>query len=429
MNVLNLLFGFGSFYFLVRMLDKELFGIWALFVATTSIFEMARNGLIQNALIKYLSHSSTEESPEILSASFSLSAIIMACCILINIALAGYLAHLWHYPGLAKMFYAYSVVYLLQGALSQLQWIEQANLSFVGILISSAIRQGGFFIYVLVCFIFHYPTSLMTLIFVQAIAVCTAAVTEYFFVRKHLMFSFRIHVGWIKKLFNYGKFVFGTAISSILANTINQMMLGALLSPAAAGAFNVAGRIISLVDQPTTALAAIVFPQSAKRFATQGNEAIKYLFEKSVGTTLALLIPCLLVPIFFPGFVVRIIAGNNYPETIPIIQLTALVCLFNPYDLMFGTIMDSIGKPKLNFVILLLFTILKLTLNFVLIEQYGIMGAVYATLIADVVIFVVKVFFLKKELNIRLLNTLIYAQRFYPEFFSNYIRPVLKRQN
>ena len=45
LNIQQVLFGFGSFYFLVRMLDKQSFGIWTLFVATTSIFEMARSGL------------------------------------------------------------------------------------------------------------------------------------------------------------------------------------------------------------------------------------------------------------------------------------------------------------------------------------------------------------------------------------------------
>jgi len=151
MNMLNLLFGFGSFYLLVRMLDKHSFGIWTLFIATTTIFEMARNGLIQNALIKYLSHGSEKENSDILSASFFLSAIVMLGCIIINISIAGYLANLWHYQGLVSMFYAYSIVYLLQGVLSQFQWIEQANLSFKGILITNIIKQGGFFAYVLVC--------------------------------------------------------------------------------------------------------------------------------------------------------------------------------------------------------------------------------------------------------------------------------------
>jgi lipopolysaccharide exporter len=419
-NMQTLLFGFGSFYLLVRLLDKHSFGIWSLFVVTTTIFDMARSGLIQNSLIKFLSHSEDKEKHDILSASFFLSGVLMIACIIINVSMAGYLANLYHYQELVMMFYAYNIVYLLQGVLSQFQWIEQANLSFKGIFISNSLKQGGFFFYVLACYVFHLTTSLMHLIYVQAICAFAGAIVEYFFVRKFLFFSFKVKKFWVKKLFNYGKFVFGTSISSILANTINVMMLGALLSADAAGVFNVASRIANLVDIPTIALATIVFPQSAKRFVSEGHQAIKYLYEKSVGTILAVLIPCLLFLILFPNFTVHIIAGGRYADSIPVVRLIALACIFNPFGLLFGTILDSIGKPKVNFVILVLFTILKLTLNFTMIKGYGIMGAVYATLIADAIMFIAQVIILKKELAVNMFNTLIYAARFYPEFLRVY---------
>jgi lipopolysaccharide exporter len=427
MNIQSLLFGFGGFYMLVRLLDKHSFGIWVLFVATTTIFDMARSGLIQNALIKFLSHSSEEEGHDIVSASFFLSGVLMIACILVNIIIAPYLAGLWHYSGLVLMFYTFNIVYLFQGLLSQFQWIEQARLSFKGILITNTIKQGGFFFYILACFVFHFNILLMNLIYAQAICAFLGSVVEYFFIKKYLFFSFKINKAWIGKLFGYGKYVFGTSISSVLANTINQMMLGALLSPVAAGVFNVAARITNLVDIPTTALSTIVFPQSAKRFATEGHNAIKYLYEKSVGTVLAVLIPCLLILFLFPGFVVGIVAGRNYADSIPVVKIIALACLFNPFGLLFGTMLDSIGKPKVNFIILILFTILKLALNLVLIKLYGVMGAVYATLIADLVVFVAQVIILRKELGVNVFNTFTYAVRFYPEFFRNY-KIFLKRK-
>jgi hypothetical protein len=48
------------------------------------------------------------------------------------------------------------------------------------------------------------------------------------------------------------------------------------------------------------------------------------------------------------------------------------------------------------------------------------MGAVYATLIADAIMFIAQVIILKKELAVNMLNTLIYAARFYPEFLRAY---------
>jgi lipopolysaccharide exporter len=425
LNIQQLLFGFGSFYLLVRMLDKQSFGIWTLFIATTSIFEMARSGLIQYSLIKFLSESPEQEKPKIISASFVLSGILMCICIAVNLSIAGYLSRLWHYPGLLPMFIVFNVVYILQGVLAQFQWIEQAHLRFQGILITTMIRQGGFFLFILFSFILHKRISLITLIYAQAVCTGIGACTEYFYVRNFLSISFHLHLDWIRKLFGYGKFVFGTYISTVLSGSITQMMLGTMLSPIAAGSYNVAIRIVNLTDIPTNALGAIVFPQSAKRFATQGIDAGKYLYEKSVGTIVAILVPLVIFVFCFPGFVVRIVAGTHYGEAVPMVQFIILTCLFSPFDRFFGVILDSIGRAKLNFIIIFLSITLTLLLNYILIARIGIMGCIYGTLTIDVLIFIIRQILLYKILNVNPLSPFIYAYRFYPEFIRNYIKPLL----
>lgn len=428
LNIQALLFGFGGFYLLVRMLDKHHYGIWTLFVAITTIFEMARNGLIQNALIKFLSEGMEEDKPKIISASFVLSGLLMLVCILLNISLAGYFSRLWHFPELVNMFLMFNLVYVLQGLLAQFQWIEQANLQFRGILLTTIIRQGGYFLYIFLSFIFHWPISLMNLIYVQGLCAAVATCIQYFIVQRILFVSYQWHYDWVKKLFNYGKYVFGTFISSILANTINQMMLGTMISPDAAGSYNVALRIASLADIPTNALGTIVFPQSAKRFAEKGKDSGKYLYEKSVGTILAILVPFVLFIFIFPGFVVRTIAGANYTDAIPLVRFVILTFLLNPFIRLFGTILDSIGRPRINFLITIIFTILILTLSYIMIKHFGIMGCVYGTLLADIAIVVVMQIIMYKELNVNVLNTFIYAGRFYPEFLNSYIRPLLRKR-
>jgi lipopolysaccharide exporter len=425
LNIQQLLFGFGSFYLLVRMLDKQDFGIWTLFVATTSIFEMARSGLIQYALIKFLSESPDEEKPKIVSASFILSGLIMCVCIAINLSIAGYLSRLWHYPALVRMFILFNGVYILQGLLSQFQWIEQAHLNFHGILVTTMMKQGGFFLFIFVSFIFHSPISLVDLIYAQAVFTGIGMMAEYFFIRNYLKVSWHLHLEWIKKLFGYGKFVFGTYLGTVLSGSINQMMLGTMISPAAAGSYNVSIRIVNLTDIPTNALGAIVFPQSAKRFAIQGIEAGKYLYEKSVGTILALLIPLIIFVFCFPAYVVRLVAGAKYGEAVPMVQFIILTCLFSPFDRFFGVILDSIGRAKLNFVIISAFISISLVLNYFLIGRLGIMGCIYGTLIADIIVFIVRQSLLYKILNVNPLSPFHYAWRFYPEFFRQYIKPLL----
>ena len=236
-------------------------------------------------------------------------------------------------------------------------------------------------------------------------------------------------MGWIKQLFNYGKFAFGTSISAILAPTITQMMLGALLSPVATGGYNIAMRITSLTAIPSSVIGAIVFPQSSKRFATEGRDAIKYLYEKSVGAVLAILIPGLLFIFLFPGFVVHLIAGGNYPETISVTRLVIITCISTPFARQFGTILDSIGMAKINFIFILFSTAAEWTVGYIMINKYGLIGAAYGTLIVDSSILIAIQIILSKKLGVNILNSFIYAIRFYPEFFNKYIRPINKAQD
>jgi len=166
----------------------------------------------------------------------------------------------------------------------------------------------------------------------------------------------------------------------------------------------------------------IVFPQSAKRMATEGKAGIKYLYEKSVGTLIALLIPGVLFLYLFSDFVVTLVAGTNYKDTIPLLHITLLYCLFTPYGRQFGNILDSVGKTRLTFFVVLMVTSINIGLNYIFISRLGVLGAAYATLTAHIIGFFIGQSILRKELNVSIKNTFIYAWQFYPEFFRKYLK-------
>jgi len=415
-------FSIGSFYILLRILGPKEYGVWVLFMVTTTIIETVRGGLLQNALIKFLAAEEKSEHHKITAASFTISGILSLICIVLILGFGNVLANIWNAPELVKIFNTYCITFIISGILTQFNCILQANLQFRSIFISSFIMQMAFFSYVAFCFFFAVKISLINLVYIQIGTNITGALIAFLLVRNYLSISFKIYADWMKKLFNYGKYAFGTSISSILSVTVDQMMLGAILSPVQAGAYNVAVRITNLLDIPTNAVAVIVFPQSAKRMVTEGKEGIKYLYEKSVGTLIALLVPGVLFLYLFSDFVVTLIAGNIYKDTIPLLQITLLYCLFTPYGRQFGNILDSIGKTRLTFFVVLLVTSINIGLNYIFIIKMGVLGAAYATLAAHIIGLYIGQSILKKELNVSIKNTFIYAWQFYPEFFRKYIK-------
>lgn len=431
-NFSGVFFGFASFFFLVRLLTKHDFGTWTLFMSTITILESVRNGLIQSALIKFISSTEKEEHPQIITASFTISGIITIVCVIVNLCFAHLLAELWNSPELTYMFYFYNLTFLISGVFTQFNCIETANLDFKGVFVTNFIRQGSFFAYILFVFLFNVKLEMLHLVWAQIFSAIISVVPAYFYVRSGLIFTkisdvFKNDAVWIKKLFGYGKYAFGTSVSSLLSGTIDQMMLGAMLSPAASGAFNIAVRITNLIDIPTNAMAVIVFPQSARRMATEGKDAIKYLYEKSVGTTLAILLPGVVFLYFFADWVIWLIAGAKYADSIPLLRVTLLYCLLIPYGRQFGTVLDSMGRTKITFYLVLCTALINLGLNYLLIGQFGVMGAAYATLCSNVVGFVVAQRVLSKEVGVNIFNTFIYMWRFYPDFYEKYVKPQLNK--
>lgn len=427
-NFSGVFFGFAGFYILVRVLNKQDFGVWTLFMSVTTIMEAIRSGLIQNALVKYLSAADKSEHTAIISASTAISGMVTAFCVGLIFVFAPYLSHIWDSPQLVGIMYIYILVFISTGFLTQFNAVEQANLRFNGIFINNFIRQSSFFGFVLVCYLLNFQVKLLYLVWVQLGSVVISTLVAFSYVRHNFAFDFAIDRSWLGKLFGYGKYSFGTSVSSLLSGTVDQMMLGALLSPAASGAFNIAVRITNLIDIPGNAIAVVVFPQSSRRMEEEGKGAIKYLYEKSVGTTLALVFPGVLFLYLFSDYVIHFIAGEKYADSIPLLQVTLLYCLLIPYGRQFGTILDSIGKTRVTFLVVVGTTVANLALNYLLIVKYGVMGAAYATLISNILGFAVAQIILKKEVDVSLGNTIVYMFRFYPEFFEKYILPVWKKK-
>jgi len=420
-NFSGVFFGFASFYILVRVFSKHDFGIWTLFLTVTTIQEIVRSSLVQNALIKFISSEDEDEKPKIISASFTISGVMTIICVIFNFIFAHYLADLWDAKPFANILILYNVVFLVTGFLTQFNCIEQAHLSFKGVFWSNFIRQSSFFLAVLIALITQIEIQLIYLVYVQIFGAVFSTIISYNHVKEHLKVSFKIEREWISKIFNYGKFAFGTSVSSILSTSIDQMMLGSIISPKASGSFNIAVRITNLVEIPTSAVAAIVFPQSAKRLTSEGIEAVKYLYEKSVGTIIAILLPSLIILFLFSDVFITIIAGKTYEDAVPLLRITLFYSLFVPFGRQFGTILDSIGKTKITFVVVVIVALINILLNYFLINKIGILGAAYATLLSNIIGFVIAQIILRRILNVNLLHTFIYAFRFYPEFYKKYI--------
>ena len=426
-NLAGVVFGTGSFFLLVRILSTHDYGVWALYMTTVTILNILRDGLIKSALIKFLSGAQDQDKPKIMTAALHINIAISLFCVSLIFVFGNLLANYLNAPEMVSLLYLFSAVYILNGFLTQFNSVEQANLQFKGVFISNIAFQAVYFSFVLYCFVFKIELNLYYLVLVQILGSVVSALLAYLHTRSFLNFAQGFHLQWVKKMLHYSKYSSGTSISSILSGTLDQWMLGNMMTPAASGVFNIAVRIVNLFNIPVNAVASIVFPQSALRIQTEGKDSIRYLYEKSVGTILAILIPGLIFVYAFPELILFLLAGDKYTNAVDLLRVTLLYCLLVPFGSQFGTILDSIGKTKTTFYIVLITASTNLTLNYFFIKSLGLIGAAYATLISNIIGFVIAQIILNKELGVKFYHAFVYAYRFYPEFYRDYFIPVLRK--
>ena len=422
--------GVGSFILLIRILDKSDFGTWILFLTITALTELGKDGFIRNGLIKFLADSPKSEHAKIITAGFGLNVILSLAIIILILLFSNSLSSIWNSPRIATMFQLYIISTVFLVPYSHFIYIQQGNFKFKGTLLTTLTRKGIFFGGVIALFYLDLPNEnhLFYLVLLDAFCIALGTITSYFHVKEFQFKPNKPDIQWFKKLFHYGKFVFGTGIGANLIKMIDQWMLGSILSTATVSIYTAALRINNFVDMPTTAISTIIFPVSAKRNKTEGTSSTKFLYEKSVAAILCITLPAILFVVIFADYIILIIAGKDYVESIDLLRITIFYTVFTPFGRQFGTLLDSIGKPQLTFTTLMIVTLSNVIFNYIFITHYGILGAVYGTFTAKVVGFIVSMVILKRTINVSIFNIFVYLLDFYKATGTQITR-LLKRGN
>lgn len=416
------LFGFINFYILIRVLSKEDFGAWVLFISVASLMELIKHGFVRNPLIRYLAMSSKEESSSIQTASVALNIIVGVLEVGLLFLCSLYLSDFWDSPQLASLFRIYMLSTVFFVPINHFDVIQQARMQFKGTFLSNFVRHGGLFLFIVTASLFGWKIYLDHLAYAQMAAIFLSGFVSLHYAKPYLEVTRTIDWKWLRELRNYGFFTFGTNVSSMINRSIDSWMLGKFISPAAVTIFNPALRIANLVEIPTETLTSILFPKLSERIAKEGPGSARYLYEKAVGTITAFMIPIVVFFIVFAEPIIRIIAGPGFEETVPILQITMLYGLIIPFNRFLGLTLDAIGKAKTNFLFVLRNAVINIVSNYFFIRHFGIIGAAYGTLTTYVIVTIINQIYMHVYLHVRLRNIFKHLFESYTKVFSTGVK-------
>lgn len=411
----GLLFALGTAMMLLRGLDKADFTTWGVYLLITYFLEMGRSGLIQNGMVRYLILHRGE--PDRYAAVSSAAMVIsLAFSILSNLLLwAGisWLATTYQSPRLAEVLPVYFATNLVMAGFYHVNFVQQANFEFRGIFWSTFFFRGALFGWIAFCWLSRRPLDLGEMAWAMFGGALLGAAVSGFYAKPFLAWKKSIDFQWIKKLLSFGKYVLGTNLSTMFYKNIDKLTLGSVLGPSAFAVYDAAGKITQLIETPSFSIAAIVFPQSARKMDTEGPDGVRRLYERSVGAVLALILPFVVLSVVFAQPIIWLFAGSAYAESANVLRLTAFFGLFLPYAVQCGTVLDATGRPALNFAYTLFTAVLNLGLSYLFVARFGLMGAAWATLCGYAVSFALQQYRLSKDYGVRWWRAFTHVPDFY----------------
>lgn len=426
-NMILFISGFAGFVLLVRFYDKSEFGAWALYLALTSFADVARAGFVTNALVKYASiQSSKEEYSKVLSGSLLLHILFTVLLTLLIYSLAPILGRIWSSYEFYRLLIYYPIYAFCQIPFLYFSAIEQANLSFRNQYYSNLLRNSIFIgsLGYIVLFKLDFPVYQLPLL--QAFAVLAAGIYLFFANRKSIHLSKEIDFDWLKKLINFGKYVFGSNVVSILFTNIDQILLGYFFNTKVVASYNTAMRVGNFSDIPLTSVATIVYPKSSQRLQSVGLKGLRHLYERSVGLILAFVIPTILILLLFAHSIVKFIATDSYLDALPALYIIIFFSVFKPFIKYFGIVVEVLEKPHYNFKFMISLLLLNFIVDLFLIPVYGLVGAAIGSIFALVIGTLIALVILNKLIGVKLLRIFKYTFGFYFEalefviFFNEY---------
>jgi lipopolysaccharide exporter len=389
-------FGFWNIFFMVRVMPVSDIGIWGLFISVTTVLELLRNGFIRNPMIAYLVSAPTdEERGRIISASWVLHIMLTLLSSGILFLGAEYLAAFWKAPAIVVLFYVYIIRSLVLVPCLQFEYLQQSQFNFKAIFWANVARTAPVGIYILVKFVqvrFFDGTAptLYDISIVQLLASVGSLAVGYYYLRGSMIIFPRLDWKLVRTLSGFGKYTLGTTISSMLIKSTDTWMIGRMISTVGVAMYNPALRISNLIEVPTLAVASLAYPRVSKKMKDGGKEGVQDLYIKSVSVILAMMLPGVIPLYLFSDQIIEMIFGRNYMEAAPILRVTIFFTLIIPFNRQFGTVMDALKKPKVNFYLLVIMAAINVVFNYFFLDYFGgPIGAAYGTLLSYIIIFIV----------------------------------------
>ena len=348
-NGLVAVFGFLSFIMLVRMLPQEDFGEWVLFITMGNFVDMLRFGLTRTAITRFLSSAPEAEARSLMGTNNLInfiSTIILAVLLLPTYFI---FKESISDSGFAMFFIWYPLASLVSLPFNNAQSVLQAKLRFDQMLWLRIVNVGSFMLFLASNWYFRFGIEeiLIAYLITNLMSSILASSLNWDGIR----YIFEASRRSTRTILNFGKYTTGTLIGSNLLRSFDTLIIGLspFLGTTGVALYSIPLKLTEIIEIPLRSFAATAFPALSKASIENDKKKVVQLFYTNAGGMTFLLLPVMIFCFIFAEQIVYILGGSDYIIAANIFRMFCIYGLFLPIDRFIGVTLDSVNRPKQNF--------------------------------------------------------------------------------
>ena len=268
------------------------------------------------------------------------------------------------------------------------------------------IRTLLFQIISLVCLFIFVKTKNDFIIYagIGVLSTSGSKVLNFFQIKKYIKLAkvnFKNMINHLKPIMLF----FGVTAATCIYQILDTNMIGLLTDPYNVGIYNAAIKTIRIVIPFLTVIASTLVPRLSY-YAYNDLEKYNSTFLKVFNLVLMISLPSALGLLVLSEPIIMILCGQQYVDSILLMKLISpLVFFILIGNMLSDNIFTPLKKDKYLLIPVIIGAIINVIMNSIFIPQFQALGAVIATLIAEILVCIIKVCFSIKIVKIKkLLN-------------------------
>lgn len=345
-NLLASLFGLLNFMMMVRMTSKSDFGHIVIFLSAAGLADLIRTGFVRQGLVRHWVTNDEGNKEQLTGSAWTLHIFIgsfiglicytsLAVSASFSFDLEGYTPLIQYYP-----------ILLLASIPHQMEsWLSQGKKEY---LIMNMFRLGVN-ILLFIVLVLNFGSLISVNQVIEYIIICNAVVSLVSLVYYKSIKEI-VHTKWqqVVSLFNFGKYSLSTLAGSNLLKSTDTLLIGLMINSESAAIYAIPFKVIELLEIPLRGFVMTSFHTLTQSFKRNQRDEYTRHFKTSVVRLSVAFLPIILISMFLPGLVIKLLGGSNYGESVYVLQVLSFAMFLLPADKFAGMALDSNNQPKVN---------------------------------------------------------------------------------